>query len=343
MKQEKLLDAVTSLEPDILETHETYRRACPTARRKRRIATWGATAACALLVAFGALWFFAAPAVDTTEDTLTIHFAPVGDYLAEYYMVTDLTHAEEAFLPLRLGELYVSDVTHEFFRVKGEDDLVYLIRRNHDAEGTLSLFEFACFTDMMPGSEVYPLPTLAEGWALIYGAEGAEDIETVTFEKGHARYGVEESVTVPTVTLTDPAAIARFYEAFGPLGECETALRQISPNSREYLDGEQPLTVQTMRRVTVTFVGGRTESYELFATDNALRVSNRRYGSLAEDDLDWVIETAGIDLAWRDWGTDKEAPPQDAADNAGNEITSPRPAPGNTVETEKLPDVDPAA
>ncbi len=178
MKHDLLSDAVTAVDTDILEHYETYRAAHRprTQMKSRRFFTLGAVAACAALVTVGGVWYATSRQAPThnTADVVTVYYTEVGDYLAAYTMVTDLSQSEVAALEGNIGELYESTDFCTLYRVKGEDDLASLICRDHGAEQNLYLLRFTEFVPFIPGDEeTYTLPSAEEEWTLIHGAETA--------------------------------------------------------------------------------------------------------------------------------------------------------------------------
>ncbi len=341
MNKAILTDAVTALDDDILANAAIYGRDLPHSSRKRRAAwRWGSIAASlavVVLTALAAVWWFAPPTV--MQDELMITALEIDGYVAEYDHIRDLSRAEKAALTLRRGEVFKTYETYTLYRIKGTDDLAYLIREDRH-NGELSLLEFHAFVTVKPGDHRFEFeadpPTLAEQWSIIFGVDGAEDIRRVTFSKGPSGYGVEAAVEVPTVVLTEADEVAVWYGILAPL-RCDVTARPvviIGPDSPAYTDpvSPAPLTIQTMRRITVEFVGGRTVSLKFYSTDRVIQVAYN-YGFLSEEDSRRLIQLAEIDTTYRNWGTNQK--PSGNDDNATS-----RPRPGNEIETEMPIDMD---
>ncbi len=339
MTHDLLTDAVTSLDADILANYEAYHAARLSPQKKRRLTRWGALAASFLFIAFAGLWLFLPPQVN--EDALVILLLDPPDdeqYVLEYQRGSGRTYrAEPAILALRKGDFYMENDTECFYRVKGADDLTSLIGERKDT-GKLHLYTFCGFSlHMLYEEEKRPMPSPGEVWSMIYGADDAGGIRRVTFEEIHVSCEMEREIPIRKVTLTDPDDLAHFYSLIAPMTYEGYTLKAapVECTSPEYLDGKVPLTVQTARRVTVEFKSGKTMKMDLHTAAGVVRLWNFANYALSDAACAWLVSTAEIDLAYRDWGTVKD-PPKGAHEGWVAVETLPT-VPGAT-ETEKQPD-----
>jgi hypothetical protein len=307
--------------------------AAPVDKPKRHRPLWVAAAACfcACLLGFSA-WFFLPP-MGVFHDDLCIAVIRVDDRLISYEILdTDrLSPFERMLLPDEAGEVLVRHKDCTFYRVAGESDLFYLIMV--DGEGKTSVLEYEDYvptvgmdmTDSLltengwfTDEDIAALngtapPTLGEILSVIYGVTSGEDLGSIRFEKSHTyRGGVEEKVKVPTVTVKDEEALERLYRlisAMTPLERDQTMdLGTVTPHDDAYLEGEAPLSAQTVRRMVLTSDSGHTVIVYYSPTASALYLpgGDQYTVSLSQEDNEWLIALAKIDMAWRDWGTEKE-------------------------------------
>ncbi len=311
--------------------------AAPVDKPKKHRPLWVAAAACfcACLLGFSA-WFFLPP-MGAFHDDLRIVVIRVDDRLISYEILdTDrLPPFERMLLPDEAGEVLCRHKDCTFYRVAGESDLVYLIMV--DGDGKTSVLEYEDYVptvgmDMTDSlltengwfteEDIAALngtapPTLGEILSVIYGVTSGEDLGSIRFEKSHTyRGGVEEKVKVPTVTVKDEEALERLYRlisAMIPLERDQTMnLGTVTPHDDAYLNGEAPLSAQTVRRMVLTSDSGHTVTVYYYPTASALYLpgGDQYTVSLSQEDNEWLIALAKIDMAWRDWGTEKMPTPQ---------------------------------
>ena len=306
--------------------------AAPVDKPKRHRPLWVAAAACfcACLLGFSA-WFFLPP-MGVFHDDLCIAVIRVDDRLISYEILdTDrLSPFERMLLPDEAGEVLVRHKDCTFYRVAGESDLFYLIMV--DGEGKTSVLEYEDYVptvgmDMTDSlltengwfteEDIAALngtapPTLGEILSVIYGVTSGEDLGSICFEKSHTyRGGVEEKVKVPTVTVKEEEDVERLYRLISAMTPLERGqaieLDTIAPYDDAYLNGEAPLSVQTVRRMVLTPDNGHTVVvyYHPAAATLYQPGSNQYTAVLSQEDNEWLIALAQIDMTWRDWGTEK--------------------------------------
>ena len=307
--------------------------AAPVDKPKRHRPLWVAAAACfcACLLGFSA-WFFLPP-MGVFHDDLCIVVIRVDDRLISYEILdTDrLSPFERMLLPDEAGEVLVRHKDCTFYRVAGESDLFYLIMV--DGDGKTSVLEYEDYVptvgmdmtdslltengwlteeDIAALNEITP-PTVGEILSTIYGVTSGEDLGRIRLEKSHTyRGGVEEKVKVPTVTVKEEGDMERLYRlisAMTPLERDQTMdLGTVTPYDDAYLEGEAPLSAQTVRRMVLTSDSGHTVTVYYYPTASVLYLpgGDQYTVSLSQEDNEWLIALAKIDMAWRDWGTEKE-------------------------------------
>ena len=311
--------------------------AAPIDKPKRHRPLWVAAAACfcACLLGFSA-WFFLPP-MGAFHDDLRIVVIRVDDRLISYEILdTDrLPPFERMLLPDEPGEVLVRHRNCTFYRIAGAGDLFYLIMA--DGDGKTSVLEYEDYVptvgmdmtdslltengwfteeDIAALNGITP-PTLGEILSTIYGVTSGEDLGRIRLEKSHTyRGGVEEKVKVPTVTVKEEGDVERLYRLISSMTPLERgqAIKPdtVTPYDDAYLNGEAPLSAQTVRRMVLTSDSGHTVIVYYYPTASALYLpgGDQYTVSLSQEDNEWLIALAQIDMAWRDWGTEKIPGPQ---------------------------------
>lgn len=307
--------------------------AAPVVKPNKHRPLWAAVAACfcACLLGFSA-WFFLPP-TSVISDDLQLVVIRIDDRLVSYKILktNTMSRFERMRLPDDPGEVLCRHKDCTFYRVAGESDLFYLIMV--DGEGKTSVLEYEDYVptvgmDMTDSlltkngwfteEDIAALngtapPTLGEILSVIYGVTSGEDLGSIRFEKSHTyRGGVEEKVKVPTMTVKEERDVERLYRlisAMTPLERDQTMdFGTVTPHDDAYLEGEAPLSAQTIRRMVLTPDNGHTVVvyYHPAAATLYQPGSNQYTAVLSQEDNEWLIALAKIDMAWRDWGTEKE-------------------------------------
>ena len=302
-----------------------------TGKQKKRRALWVAAAACfcACLLGFSA-WFFLPP-MGAFHNDQRIVVIRVDDRLISYEILKQgtMSRFERMLLPNEPGEVLVRHKDCTFYRVADASDLVYLIMVDRD--GKTSVLEYEDYvstvgmdmTDSMltengwfTDGDIAALnqstpPTMGEVWETVYGVTSSAGLQSIRFEKVHAfEGGVESKVRVKAVTVRDQEALARLYGMLVPMIPADYGQKldfgQVGAHDEAYLNGEAPLCAQTARDLTITLASGRRVKLSYYPATGLLHQRGTRfYIMLAESDNRWLIDLAGIDMAWRDWGTEK--------------------------------------
>lgn len=306
----------------------------PADKQKKHRPLWMAAAAacfCACLLGFSA-WFFLPPMGAFHDDQRTVVIR-VDDRLISYEILDQdtMSRFERTLLPDEAGEVLARHRDHTFYRVADASDLVYLIMV--DGDGKTSVVEYEDYvptvgmdmTDSMltengwfTDGDIAALnrsapPTMGEVWETVYGVTSAAGLQSIRFEKTHAfEGGVESKVRVKAVTVRDQEALGRLYGMLVPMipadyGQ-EPDFGWVGTQDEAYLNGEVPLCAQTARDLTITLASGRQVKLSYYPATGLLHQRGTRfYTMLSESDNRWLIDLVGIDMAWRDWGTEKSA------------------------------------
>ena len=301
-------------------------------KRTKRRPLWGAVAAClcACMLGFSA-WFFLPPMV-ITSNVLEITTLRIDSRLACYRVVETerMSPFEKTMLPDTPGEVLCTHGDTTFYTIQGASDLYYLLGKG--TEGYI-LYEFDHFTSLvgvdMAESVWYDMgwltdedlaafdcetvPSMGEILTLIYGVTSAEDVVSIRFDKSPAyRGGITKKVKVPPVTVKETKELERLYALIAamapiPFDERDTVdLGSVDVHDADYLEGRVPLSAQVNRRVTVTLESSRTLILYYYPATGLLRQGSEQYTVLSTADNQWLTALAEIDMAWRDWGTEKE-------------------------------------
>lgn len=302
-------------------------------KRTKRRPLWGAVAAClcACMLGFSA-WFFLPPRVVNSQ-ALVCTVVRVEDRLVSYRIIKTeaLSRFDRLRLPDEPGEVLAVHGDSTFYRAAGEEDLVYLIQI--DGSGKQTVLEFDDYVStagvdmttsywytsgwlsdediriLESGEELLPWGDILE---TIYSVSSARDIASVRFSKsGSDRSSVGNSVRVRTVTVKDAETLERLYDLFPRLhtegyGD-EPPITSVHARDEAYLNGESPLSVQINRTVTLILTSGRELTVTYYPSEGILKQNGTGYYTiLSEAENEWLIALAEIDMAWRDWGTEKE-------------------------------------
>ena len=304
--------------------------AAPVDKRKKRRSLWVAAAACfcACLLGFSA-WFFLPPVYATTNE-LILTTIRVENRLACYRVVDteQMSRFERLLLPDDPGEILCTHGSTTFYRVKGANDLVYLLG---EKDGRYTLYEFEDFTSLigvdMRDSYWYESgwltdediaafdcetkPTMGEILERIYGAASFKDIKSIRFEKDGASGGsVGKRIRVKAVTVKDNGALERLYGLLASMTPADYGqamdFGSVHVHDEAYLKGEQPLSDQVNRDLTITLTSGHRVTVTYYPNVGLLHQGGMDlYTVLSEADNAWLIDLAAIDMEWRDWGTEK--------------------------------------
>ena len=299
-------------------------------QKKKRRALWTAAAcACICVLGFSA-WFFLPPG-GTFGQAQRTTILRVEDQLLVYEIIKTetLSPYERLRLPHEPGEILGDHGDSRFYRGAGEEDLLYILQI--DGEGRQTVLRFCDYVSTAE-RDVRKSEWYAMGWLddddiaaledggdttlggilqTVYGLASAEDIRSISFSK-HDGYGddVSRGVKVKTVKVTDREDIGRLYRLLAAmsragLGETPDGA-YVGPRDEAYLNGDAPLSAQVDRRITVKLKSGRElELYYDPAAGLWRMDSPDCFIALEEADNQWLIGLSGIDMEWRDWGTEK--------------------------------------
>ena len=324
MKTMDLLTLLGELDEEAVQAPAMKRK-----KTKNRI-LWGAAAClCACMLGFSA-WFFLPPNV-VMNDSSIITVIRVEDQLFCYKVIRTkaMSRFELLLLPEERGEVLAVHGDSTFYRAAGEEDLEYIFQIDGDGKQRLLRFDDYVYTagvDMttsywyesgwLDDEDIAALQgggdgTMGEILKIVYGVDSAEDIRSIRFGK----YGDEDSVSrrvrIRTVRITDRETVARIYGMLASMTSMtygqEWHSGSASVRDEAYLNGEKPLSVQVDREITVTLASGRELTFYYYPVTGFMRRNRPEfYTVLSEAENEWLIALAEIDMAWRDWGTEKE-------------------------------------
>ncbi len=309
MNTEMMLDILSGIEEKLIDEYFVIGEKARNAKILKRI--WmrlGAAVACLALVMSVYIYLFVPlSAIETRAVTLEFK---IGDLNAVYVykQVGAMSNFEKWTLNQNLGERFQIEY-RTLYKLKGHDDIEKLIV--FDSIGNCNLIEFQRFLDD-DGLTVNVDLTMGYVLDVIYNITSADDIRSVTFSKADWQIGngIEKDVKISTETVRDRAQIDRIFSIFCSLKYPAKEYNDsyISPSHSDYLNGTSPLSVQTNRKMTVKLYDGRTFEWEFEPFGKCVDMGKTApiYGDMSDEDLEWLIETIGIDTEYRNWGIPKD-------------------------------------
>ena len=289
-------------------------------KKKNGWVKWASMAACFALIMSVSLWLFV-PGLGTSEHVAIYTSIKFGDvYSASYSQVNDMSNFDKLTLESKIGDLYLETETQKFYKIKGHDDIAQLIIVSED--GDTRLFRFSNMDYWETDAEPFSFGFLLEN---IFNVKNADDIKSIRFEKASfSKTDISKKVKVNTVTVTDDEQLGKLYEIFGSLDDTKIEFtKYIDHRSEEYLNGTLPLSIQTIRKVTMEFENGTSIELRFDPYYKNLRLKNTNsFEGFAEEDLNWLIDLAKINMEHVDYGTVNE----DIKEGVGEVTETPIPA-----------------
>ena len=289
-------------------------------KKKNGWVKWASMAACFALIMSVSLWLFV-PGLGTSEHVAIYTSIKFGDvYSASYSQVNDMSNFDKLTLESKIGDLYLETETQKFYKIKGHDDIAQLIVVSDD--GDTHLFRFSNMDYWESDVEPFNFAFVLEN---IFNVKNADDIKSIRFEKASfSKTDISKKVKVNTVTVTDDEQLGKLYEIFGSLDDTKIEFtKYIDHRCEEYLNGTLPLSIQTIRKVTMEFENGTSIELRFDPYYKNLRLKNTNsFEGFAEEDLNWLIELAEINMEHVDYGTVNE----DIKEGVGEVTETPKPA-----------------
>ena len=289
-------------------------------KKKNGWIKWASMAACFALIMSVSLWLFV-PGLGTSEHVAIYTSIKFGDvYSASYTQVNDMSNFDKLTLESKIGDLYLETETQKFYKIKGHDDIAQLIVVSDD--GDTHLFRFSNMDYWESDVEPFNFAFVLEN---IFNVKNADDIKSIRFEKASfSKTDISKKVKVNTVTVTDDEQLGKLYEIFGSLDDTKIEFtKYIDHRCEEYLNGTLPLSIQTIRKVTMEFENGTSIELRFDPYYKNLRLKNTNsFEGFAEEDLNWLIDLAKINMEHVDYGTVNE----DIKEGVGEVTETPRPA-----------------
>lgn len=295
-KREKLMRALSYADDEYI-TEAAPVHVKPSKRRFLKSLTALAASLLILITGYFSLWLFLPEAnvngffpfvTQGTDEVLRFTVCRIDDRLAIYYFEDDLSRFEEWRLERKLGEVYFSHAKGTFYRIKGEDNLEYLIYKVH-GNPKLSLLKFDSLfvfdsldtalqsgwhTDggILSRTDLESLryedqPSFGEILEKIYGVRTAEGIKKVELSY---RFGEKKS----TATLKDTDETAHFYSLLFEVqrADIETTreIYNLLHDKEAYQDGTAARREEWAQKVTVCIQSGAEITITYYPTDGLL-------------------------------------------------------------------------
>ena len=289
-------------------------------KKKNGWIKWASMAACFALLVSASLWLFV-PGLGTSDQAAIYTSIKLDDvYCASYLHVNDMSNFDKLTLESKIGDLYLETETQQFYKLKGHEDIAQLIAVTND--GDTCLFRFSTMDYWETDAEPFNFAFMLEN---IFNVKNAEDIKSIKFEKASfSKTDISNKVKVNTVTVTDDEQLGKLYEIFASLEDTKIEFTEyIDHRSEKYLNGTLPLSIQTIRKVTMEFENGTSIELQFDPYYKNLRLKNTNsFEGFAEEDLNWLIELAEINMKHVDYGTIND----EVKGGEGVETETPKPA-----------------
>ena len=319
MTNKNIYKSLGDLDPELIM------KAAPAEKvqKKKRNAwvKWASIAACFALLVSVSVWLFV-PIPQTSEQVSIATGIKLEDvYCASYLQVNDMSNFDKLTLESKIGDLYLETETQKFYKLKGHDDIAQLIAVTND--GDAHLFRFSDMNYWEKDAEPVSFSFILEN---IFDVINAEDVKSIRFEKATvSNTGISKKVKVNTVTVTEDEQIEKVFSIFDRLIDTDLSLTErgwINQHSEEYLNGTRPLSVQTVRKVTMEFDNGTSIELQFDPYYKNLHLGVNHFEGFADEDVNWLIELAEINMNHVDYGTDDNK----VNGGEGMETETPRPA-----------------
>jgi len=341
MNHTVLLHALDHIDSKWIDEAATPPAKLPQKRRLRPLLVAAALfLVCGLTTA--SLWLFAPPLA--SENVLQITHCRLGNRLVTYRLCEDINRWDRFWLEERKDELIAEHMGGQakYYSVKNTPDLYNLIMEEN---GKLTYLEFESIvflkkpqpledwvlyangflseTDMLLLDFDNP-PTLEESLKLIWGVNGAAQMQKVKIEKTGKNSDFAKQVKIDTRTIKDEESLNMLYDllknaVYSPLPSFHPT--SVSPTDEAYLNGTAALSLQTDRFFTVTLESGQSLQFHFYPRDRAIVFP--KGGDcyfLTEEDCRALIDLAKIDLTPRNWGM--PALPEDPVDSPENQTAT---------------------
>ena len=303
MNSNLMIDAISHLDGEVIEHFFQIKSQLENERKKKKFVTplkWASAAACLVVVASVSVWLFVP--MESGEDSANYYSIEKDGMYVHYDEVSNLSRFETFMLKNKIGELYFEKDGNMLYTVKGSDDLEYLIWRKPDGE--LSMLQFRQF---FPDKQ----DDISLGYIFesIYNLKSYSDVKEIVFEKNELRNDtIGKKVDVKRVTITDSESIERILSIFKSLEYGEHfSYTVISSHDSRYESGEMPLSAQTERKITIKLTDGDDVKIHFNPIGNCVMMNGTKYGSISEEDRDWLVDIAGIDMEYHFYGVMEEA------------------------------------
>lgn len=326
MTRQMISMAISQISDDFVLEAEEYVAGSKVPRRLQRWLTAAASIALVLGLGIFSVWFFTpSDTWGASENALRLTVVRVDDKMASYAF-SDMSPYESGMLASWRGEPYREHGGTRFYCVKGAEDLSRLIMENDEG---LHLMRFESWLQPMSfdrwqtslwytsgyltDEDIVALDaesqiTYGDTLSIIYGVDSAEGVRSIKFSDADIdKTDVGDSIKIKPVTLRDGESIERMYGIL-----CSMTVRgawqgwvRIFADNEQYKNGTQPLSEQTERSITVTLASGHKLRFDYSPTSGIIKKYGDGYGAeLSEQDNEWLISVAEIDIQYRYYGDD---------------------------------------
>ena len=324
MKMQPINKVISQISDDYIAEAEEYKAV---SRAPHRLKRW-LTIAASIVLVFGlgifSIWFFTPSDMwEVNTHSLQLTVVRVDDKMASYILL-DMSPYEKAMIESWCGELYRTHGNARFYCFKGQKSLSKLVLEQNDelhivefeswiqpmsvdSWKTSYWYEYGYITDEdIAALDVEPEIYYGDTLRIIYGVESAEDIVTVKFEDADIdKTDIGDGIKIKSVTLHDVESLTRVYSILCGMTECDAwqGWVRIFAQDEQYKNGELPLSEQTERQVIVTLDGRYKLRFDYSPTSSIIKEYGVDVGvKLSEQDNEWLITAAGIDMQYRYYG-----------------------------------------
>ncbi len=300
-----MINGITDIDSDLIENYFAFKAQLAVKKRRERAARMrrmiGVAAACFAIVVSVSLWLFVP--IENGEQTERSHSIQCEDLYIQYREISAMNRFELFTLEAKAGDLYSETDGIAYYRLKGSNSTEHLILRN--TAGEYKLLEFRQCYYLEGDGEI----TLQYIFGSVFGVENAGQIEKIVFEKVKNRKGsIDRDVVVQEATASEYEIKQRILLILDALTySADFDIPSVLPHDEVYLTGKMALSTQTERQITVYLQDGRRIEMRFFPYGNCVTLNGAAYVGISENDLQWLIDIANIDMEYHNWGIPDEA------------------------------------
>lgn len=302
MNSYTMIDAMSYIDNDLIEKYLFLRKQFSIEKGKKfkerhiwlRLGSAIASFAIAVLIS---LWLFVP--INNVTQAANFYSFPIDGLFAEYMEVTKLSRYERLSLKNNIGDLFYEKGDDKLYKLKNKNGVDLLIVST--ASGDLQLMQFVKYYDINEATEI----TLEYIFNSVYDLNSIEQIEKVVFDKveSYTNGEVERNVIINKFNITDQAELERILSILSSLNYSPSIrIHTVLPYDKEYLNGETPISAQTVRKLTLLLNDGRYADFIFYPYERCVSLFGSMYGIISEDDCQYLIDLVGIDTEYHNWG-----------------------------------------